>query len=68
MYQGLVIRRGHKRTIIAIGHKILEVVFILLKKKEPYKDSIVDYERIVVDRNAPRWIKALGKYGYLPIN
>jgi len=65
MYQGLVIRRGHKRTIVAIGHKILEVVYVLLKRKVPYKDSSINYEEIVVKRNAPRWIKALTKYGYV---
>jgi transposase len=65
MYQGLVIRRGHKRTIVAIGHKVLEVVFVLLKRKVPYRDSSTNYEEIVVKRNAPRWIKALTKYGYL---
>ena len=26
----------------------------------------VDYEALMVQRNAPRWIKALNKYGYLP--
>jgi len=31
-YKGLVIRRGHKRTIIAIGHKILRIIFVLLPK------------------------------------
>jgi len=65
MYQGLVIRRGHKRTIVAIGHKILEVVFVLLTRKVPYRDSSINYEEIVVKRNAPRWIKALVKHGYL---
>jgi len=67
MYQGLVIRRGHKRTIVAIGHKVLEVVFVLLKRKVPYKDSTINYEEIVVKRNAPRWIRALAKYGYLNV-
>jgi len=67
MYNGLVIRRGHKRAIIAIGHKILDVCFLMLKNKVPYKDTIIDYEAIIVDRNAPRWIKALKKYGYLPV-
>jgi transposase len=67
LYQGLVIRRGHKRTIVAIGHKVLEVVFLLIKTKVPYQDSSVNYEEIVVKRNAPRWIKALIKYGYLNV-
>lgn len=66
IYNGLVIRRGHKRAIIAVGHKILEVVFTIIKNNVPYRDSSIDYESIVVDRNAPRWIKALKKFGYLP--
>jgi transposase len=65
LYQGLVIRRGHKRAIIAIGHRILEIVFLLLSRKEPYKDPSVDYEALMVKRNAPRWIEALRKYGYI---
>jgi transposase len=67
MYKGLVIRRGHKRTIVALGHKILEVVWAMLKSKEPYIDQCVDYEAMAVHRNAPRWIKALKRYGYWPV-
>ena len=65
-YKGLVIRRGHKRTIIALGHKMLRVIFSLLKNKKPYKDPEIDYEAVVVQKNAPRWISALKKFGYLP--
>ena len=65
-YKALVIRRGHKRAIIAIGHKILRIIFTLLSKREPYKDPEINYEEIMIKRNAPRWIKALKKYGYLP--
>lgn len=64
-YKGLVIRRGHKRSIIAIGHKILRIIYTLLEKKEPYHDPTVDYEALMVQRNAPRWICALKKFGYL---
>jgi transposase len=64
-YQGLVIRRGHKRAIIATGHKILRVVFVLLKNLTPYQDPGIDYKRLVVERNAPRWLSALKKYGFL---
>jgi len=65
-YKSLVIRRGHKRTIIALGHKILRVIFALLKTVSPYHDPEVDYEAIMVERNAPRWIRALEKFGFLP--
>jgi transposase len=64
-YQSLVIRRGHKRTIIALAHKILRVIYSVLKNKRPYYDPEVDYEALMVQRNAPRWINALRKYGYL---
>lgn len=64
-YQGLKIRRGHKRAIVAVGHKILEVIYVILKKKEPYRDPAIDYEAIVVSRNAARWLQSLKKFGYL---
>ena len=64
-YQSLVIRRGHKRSIVAVGHKILEVIFVMLKNKVVYKDPGIDYDLLIVSRNAPRWLKALKQYGYL---
>lgn len=66
MYQGIVIRRGHQRAIMAIAHKLLEVSYVLLKKRQPSVDPKIDYEALTVGRNAPRWIKALKKFGYWP--
>ena len=65
-FQGLVIRRGTKRAIIAIAHKVLKTVFVLRSRQIPYHDSTVDYEALAVKRNAPRWIRQLKKFGYLP--
>lgn len=65
-YTSLVIRRGHKRSIIALGHKLLKTIFILLSRKTPYHDNTVDYEELLVKRNAPRWITALKRYDLLP--
>lgn len=64
-YQGLMLRHGHKRAIIAVGHKLLRVVYKLLSTIKPYTDPNVNYEELVVKRNAPRWIQALTKYGYV---
>lgn len=64
-YKSLVIRRGHKRAIIAIGHKLLRVIYTVLNNKKPYQDPEVDYTEHVVKKNAPRWIKMLEKYGYV---
>ncbi len=60
-----MIRRGHKRSIIAVGHKLLRVIYTVLKMQQPYRDPAIDYEALVIAKNAPRWLKALEKYGYL---
>jgi len=65
-FQSLIVRRGHKRSIVAIGHKILRTIFFMLKRREHYRDSATDYETLSVQRNAPRWIKALTKFGFIP--
>lgn len=64
-FQALVVRRGYKRAIIAIGHKILRTIFFMLTRREHYRDSATDYEALSVQRNAPRWIKALTKFGFI---
>ena len=64
-FQALLIRRGHKRSIIAIAHKILRTIFYMLKRGQYYRDSATDYEAMSVKKNAPRWIKALTKFGLL---
>ena len=64
-FQSLVVRRGYKRAIIAIGHKILRTIFFMLQRREHYRDSATDYEALSVQRNAPRWIKALTKFGFI---
>lgn len=65
-FQSLIVRRGHKRSIVALAHKILRTIFFMLKRNEPYRDSSTDYEALSVQRNAPRWIKALTRLGFIP--
>ena len=65
-FTALSIRKGHKKSIIALAHKMLRIVFAILKNKTPYLDKAVDYEALSVKRNAPRWLKILMKHGYVP--
>lgn len=65
-FKSLIVRRGHKRSIVALGHKILRTIFFMLKRREHYRDSATDYEALSVQRNAPRWIKALTRFGFIP--
>jgi transposase len=62
-YKSIMIRRGHKKAIVAVGHKMLRVIFNRLKVGEVYHDPKVNYEELVVKKNASRWIRMLQKYG-----
>jgi hypothetical protein len=67
-FQSLLVRRGYKRAIVAIvaiGHKILRTIFFMLKRREHYRDRATDDEALSVQRNAPRWIKVLIKFGFI---
>ncbi len=64
-FKALVIRRGRKRAVFAIAHKLLKIVFLLIERSDYYRDADTDYEALAVQRNAPRWIKKLKQYGYI---
>lgn len=65
-YQGLVVRRGHKKAIVALAHKLIRTIYILLTRRQAYHDSGMDYAAANVAKNAPRWLKALKRFGYWP--
>jgi len=64
-FKSLIVRRGRKRAIFALAHKMLKIIFVLIKRGDYYRDATINYEAISVERNAPRWIKMLKKYGYI---
>lgn len=37
-YDSLAGRRGKKRALVAVGHKVLIAAYFILKNKEPYKE------------------------------
>ena len=65
-FKALLVRRGRKRAVFALAHKLLKLVFIIIDRGDYYRDATVDYEAMSVARNAPRWIKMLTKHGFLP--
>src|ERR1700745_3672991 len=36
-YDSLVIRRGHKKTIIALAHKLIRTIYFVLARRKPYR-------------------------------
>ena len=63
-HQAVTSRRGYKRAIVAVAHKMLRTIYAMLRDGTPYADPGIDYERISVDRKASRWLKKLKQYGY----
>jgi transposase len=64
-YPGLVVRRGHKKAIVAIAHKMIRTIYFMLTRRQAYRDSGFDYAAANVKKNAPRWIRALELHGYV---
>ncbi len=65
-HKALTVRRGYKRATVATAHKLLRTVYYMLRNREVYRDPQTDYEKLMVKRNAPRWIRMLKKYGLDP--
>ncbi len=63
-YYSLVGRRGKKRALIAVGHKILIMSYHILKDKVPYKELGNDYlmqrRRSQIVKSHTRMLKKLG--------
>lgn len=64
-HRALTARRGYTRATLATAHKLLRTIFAVLRDQQPYRDPTVDYESLVVARNAPRGLRQLAKYGYV---
>jgi transposase len=65
-YKSLMIRKTHKKAIVALAHKIIRLVYLLLTRKVAYHDPQTDYEAMSAKKNAPRWIKQLKLIGKWP--
>jgi len=65
-YRSLMVRKSHKKSIIAVAHKMIRLIYILLSRRQPYIDQGIDYAAMSAKKNAPRWIKQLKTIGRWP--
>lgn len=66
-YRSLMVRKSHKKSIIAVAHKMIRLIFVLLSTRQPYLDQGIDYAAMSAKKNAPRWIKQLKTIGRWPV-
>ena len=62
---GLAIRRGGGRAVMATAHKILRIVFAMLRDDKPYRDPQIDYQARTAIKSKARWLKMLRKANLL---
>jgi hypothetical protein len=61
----MVVRRGKKRALIAIGHKILCAAYHIIKKKEAFKELGYEYFAERKQKNRVEYLKReLKEQGY----
>jgi hypothetical protein len=60
----LVGRRGKKRALIAVGHKILIAAYFVLNNKETYKELGGDYlDKLTKNKQIKRHLRRLRELG-----
>jgi len=63
-YDSLIGRRGKKRALIAVGHKILIAAYFILKNKEAYKELGDDYlNKMTKEKQIKRHLQRLRELG-----
>ena len=64
-YHRIVRRRGKKRAILAVAHKILVMIYHMLKNNKPYEDLGGDYfDRLDAAQIQRRAVQRLEQLGY----
>jgi transposase len=64
-YKRIAARRGKKRALIALGHTILVIVYMLLTRKQPYQDLGAAYfDSLEQQRVERRLVRRLERLGY----
>ncbi len=63
-YDSLVGRRGKKRALIAVAHKIMIAAYFILKDKVPYKELGADYlDKMNKEKQIKRHLQKLRDLG-----
>jgi transposase len=65
-YKSLKVRKPHNKVIVALAHKIIRLIYVLLTRRVAYRDPDIDYAALSAKKNAPRWIKQLRLIGQWP--
>jgi transposase len=64
-FRRVLVRRGHLKALVAVAHKLVLIVYNILKKKEAYRELGADYyDRKNAAKVAARSVARLERLGY----
>jgi hypothetical protein len=66
-YQKLIVRKGSKKAIVAVAHKLIIAAYQVLKKKEAYRSPLLDstkYNEKQRQKEVQKTIMKLSKLGF----
>jgi hypothetical protein len=63
-YQSLIARRGKKKALVAVGHKIIIAAYHVLKNREAYKEPLLHDSAERNKKQIKRHLAKLKELGY----
>jgi hypothetical protein len=48
-----MVRKSHKKAIVAVAHKMIRLIYILLSRRQPYLDQAIDYAAMSAREERP---------------
>ncbi len=62
-YESLVVRRGKKKALVAVGHKIIIAAYHVLKNKEAYKEPVLHNSPKYKSKKVKNYLSKLKELG-----
>lgn len=59
----MIARRGRKKSLIAIGHKIIESAYLIIQNKETYKEPLLNSSPKGKNRKIKNYLARLRELG-----
>ena len=59
----MVARRGKKKSLVAIGHKIIESAYLIIQNKEAYKEPLLNTSPKGKNRKIKNYLARLKELG-----
>lgn len=63
-YESLVTRRGKKKALVAVGHKIIIAAYHIIKNKEPFKEPKLHNNTKRKKKQIKNYLNKLKELGY----